>query len=255
MRHPRWLVLAVALVSVNMLAPRASAQQIGVLSAGAAKEAVLPLAEAFARRTGARLAIDFGTMGLIQEKLKKGETPDVLVLSEEVAAVLAAAGTIRRETIRPLARVGIGVAVGSNAPAPDISTAEAFRRTLLAAQSIVMIDPARGTSGKHLVEVYAKLGITEALKAKMRYGPGGYIVEPVGRGEVELGLHQISEILPVKGVKLVGPLPQELQKWTTYVAAITPSSKVAEVAAALIADLASPQARATYLSKGFVLAE
>ncbi|MFN0163009.1 MAG: molybdate ABC transporter substrate-binding protein [Burkholderiales bacterium] len=247
--------LAVILVAASLAAPRANAQQISVMSAGAAKEAVLPLTEAFAKRTKAEVAIDFGTMGLIQDKLKKGETPDVLILSEEVAAALAAAGTIRRETIRPLTRVGIGVAVATQAPSPDISNADAFRRTLLAATSIVMIDPARGTSGKHLVEVYARLGITDALKPKMRYGPGGYIVEPVGRGEVELGLHQISEILPVKGVKLVGPLPPELQKWTTYVAAITPSSKVGEVAAALIDDLASPQARATYLSKGFVLAE
>jgi molybdate transport system substrate-binding protein len=149
----------------------------------------------------------------------------------------------------------VGVAVREGAPLPDISTADAFRQTLLAARSIVMIDPARGTSGKHLVEVYQRLGLTEALRPKMRYGEGGYIVEPVGRGEVELGLHQISEILSVKGVKLVGPLPDALQKWTVYVAAATPGSGAMPAALDLIAYLASFQSKATWLSKGFALAD
>jgi molybdate transport system substrate-binding protein len=103
--------------------------------------------------------------------------------------------------------------------------------------------------------VYQRLGLTEALKPKMRYGSGGYIVEPVGRGEVELGLHQISEILPVKGVKLVGPLPEELQKWTLYIGAVTPGTASPVAANDLVAYLSSFQSKATYLSKGFVLAE
>ena len=85
----------------------------------------------------------------------------------------------------------------------------------------------------------------------MQYGSGGYIVTPVGEGKVELGLHQISEILPVKGVKLVGPLPEALQKWTVYTAAITPASQVAGPARELIQYLSSAEARPVYLSKGF----
>jgi molybdate transport system substrate-binding protein len=135
---------------------------------------------------------------------------------------------------------------------PDISTPEAFKALLLSAKSIVMIDPARGTSGKHLVEVYQRLGVTEEIKAKMQYGQGGTIVTPVGEGKVELGLHQISEILPVKGVKLVGPLPEALQKWTLYTAAMTPDSRSAEAARELIAFLGSAQAEPVYLKKGFV---
>lgn len=233
----------------------AAAADLKVLSAGAAKEAVLPLAQAFARVSGHNVDIDFGTMGLIQDKLKQGERADVLVLAAEVAETLGKSGVIVAASVKPLAKVGIGVAVGEKAKAPDISTAAAFRQALVDARSIVMIDPARGTSGKHLVEVYQRLGLTDLLKPKMRYGAGGYIVEPVGRGEVELGLHQISEILPVKGVKLVGPLPEELQKWTVYVGAITPATASAQAARDFIAYLSGFQSKATYLSKGFLLVE
>ncbi len=231
------------------------AADLKVLSAGAAKAAVVPLVEAFARASGHNVDIDFATMGLIQQKLKQGERADVLILAAEVAEALARSGAIVPASRKALAKVGVGVAVGENARTPDISTAAAFRQTLLDAKSIVMIDPALGTSGRHLVEVYQKLGITDALKPKMRYGPGGYIVEPVGRGEVELGLHQISEILPVKGVKLVGPLPPELQKWTVYVGAVTPTSTSADAARDLVAYLSGFQSKATYLAKGFVLAD
>lgn len=243
------------LAALALGAGAVSAADLKVLSAGAAKAAVVPLVEAFARATGHNVDIDFATMGLIQQKLKQGERADVLILAAEVAEVLAKSGALVPASRKPLAKVGVGVAVGENARAPDISTAAAFRQTLLDAKSIVMIDPALGTSGKHLVEVYQKLGITDLLKAKMRYGPGGYIVEPVGRGEVELGLHQISEILPVKGVKLVGPLPPELQKWTVYVGAVTPTSTSADAARDLIAYLSGFQSKATYLAKGFVLAD
>lgn len=245
---------AVALVAA-LACGTAAAADLKVLSAGAAKSAMVPLAEAFARASGHNVDIDFGTMGLIQSKLKQGERADVLIVSAEVAEVLEKSGAIVAGSRKALAKVGVGVAVGETAKAPDISTAAAFRQALVDARSIVMIDPALGTSGKHLVEVYQKLGLTDLLKPKMRYGSGGYIVEPVGRGEVELGLHQISEILPVKGVRLVGPLPEELQKWTVYVGAVTPASGARDAARALVEYLSGFQSKATYLSKGFVLAE
>jgi molybdate transport system substrate-binding protein len=246
----------IAIALLTLLATGvAGAADLKVFSAGAAKAAMVPLVEAFARSSGHNVDIDFATMGLIQDKLRSGEKADVLVLAAEVGEALGRAGIINPASVRPLAKVGVGVAVAENARAPDISTAAAFRKTLVEAKSIVMIDPARGTSGKHLVEVYQRLGLTELLKPKMRYGAGGYIVEPVGRGEVELGLHQISEILPVKGVKLVGPLPEELQKWTLYVGAVTPGASAPQAAADLVAYLSNFQSKAIYLSKGFVLAD
>lgn len=245
-------VLWVALAGASAAA---TAADLKVFSAGAAKAAMVPLTEAFARATGHNVDIDFATMGLIQTKLSRGERADVLIVAAEVADALQKSGVIAADSRRALAKVGVGVAVGEGAKVPDISTAAAFRQALLDAKSIVMIDPALGTSGKHLVEVYQRLGLTDLLKPKMRYGGGGYIVEPVGRGEVELGLHQISEILPVKGVKLVGPLPEELQKWTVYVGAVTPGSGAPEAARALVNYLSGFQSKATYLSKGFVLAD
>ena len=228
------------------------AADIVVMSAGAAKEAVLPLAEQFAKQSGHKVSVTYGTMGLIQERLAKGEKADVLVVAAEVADAMQKAGTIVADSRRPLARTGVGIAVHESAASPDISTPEAFKALLLSAKSIVMIDPARGTSGKHLVEVYERLGVTEAIKAKMQYGQGGTIVTPVGEGKVELGLHQISEILPVKGIKLVGPLPEALQKWTLYTAALTPSSSAPDAARDLIVFLSSAAAEPVYLKKGFV---
>jgi molybdate transport system substrate-binding protein len=194
-------------------------------------------------------------MGLIQEKLSKGERADVLIVAAEVADDLQKRGVILGDSRQALAKVGIGVAVNEKAAAPDISTPEAFRQTLLNAKSIVYIDPAKGTSGKHLVTVFERLGVTAQVNAKAILGEGGNIVEPVGRGEVELGLHQISEILPVKGVKLVGPLPESLQKWTVYTAALTPASAQSQPARELIRFLAGADARAVFASRGYAAAD
>jgi molybdate transport system substrate-binding protein len=141
--------------------------------------------------------------------------------------------------------------VHESAPPPDISTPEAMRRTLLAAKSVVYINPQTGTSGKYVEEMFAKLNILEIMKSKATLVNEGYAVAPVGRGEVELGIHQISEILPVKGVKLVGPLPAELQKYTVYVAA--PSTKTARKATvdAFIAHLTGPEARGRLDKAGY----
>ena len=245
-------IVGIVIASCGALTGAANAADIVVMSAGAAKEAVLPLVEQFARQSGHKVDVSFGTMGLIQEKLGKGERADVLIVAAEIADAMQKSKVIVAESRRPLARTGVGVAVHESAPVPDISTPEAFKGLLLSAKSIVMIDPARGTSGKHLVEVYQRLGVTEAIKSKMQYGQGGTIVTPVGEGKVELGLHQISEILPVKGVRLVGPLPEALQKWTLYTAAITPGSASAAAARELIEFMGSPAAMPVYLAKGYV---
>jgi len=250
--HIRNAALAVLLAAAGP----AIAADLHVFSAGAAKAAVQPLVESFEKASGHKVTVSFGTMGLIQDKLSKGERADVLIVAAEVADDLQKRNVIVGDTRKPLAKVGVGVAVNEKATTlPDISTPEAFRKTLLDAKSIVYIDPTKGTSGKHLAMVFDKLGVTAQVNAKATLGEGGYIVEPVGKGQIELGLHQISEILPVPGVKLVGPLPEALQKWTTYTAAVTPSSTNAAAARELIAYLASAQAKPVYLAKGYVAAD
>ena len=234
----RWLLLAA------MLPISVSAQDLRVLSGGAAKSLVDPLAASF---PGGKVHMEYQPMGRLTESLAQGAKVDLVIVTEETLPRLEKEGRIKRGA-KPVARVGIGVAVNESAPSPDISTVEAFRKTLLAAKSVVYIDPKVGTSGKHVAEVLSRLGIADEVNAKAKLGQGGYIVEPVGRGEIELGLHQISEILPVKGVKLVGELPRELQKYTVYVAAPVTESRLVQE---FIDHLTGPQARKRLAQAGY----
>ena len=238
---------SVALIALLM--PMAlNAQELRVLSGGAAKSLLEPLAASF---PGGKVDVRYQPMGPLAESLAQGAQVDLVVVTEETLPRLERQNLVKRGA-KPIARVGIGVAVNEKAPMPDISTVDAFRRTLLAAKSVVYIDPKIGTSGKHVAEVLERLGIASEVNAKARLGQGGYIVEPVGRGEIELGLHQISEILPVKGVKLAGPLPPQLQKYTTYVAApVAESRQVLD----FIDHLTGPQARARLAQAGYTAPE
>jgi len=130
-----------------------------------------------------------------------------------------------------LAKVGVGVVVKSDAPLPDISTDEAFKRALLSAKSVAYIDPkAGGSSGIYVDGLLKRLGIADAIQAKAVLVQGGAVADHVADGEAEIGVHQISEILPVAGVTLVGPLPADIQNYTTYAAGVGAAAK--DVAAA-----------------------
>jgi len=232
----KWFLLA-ALFPVAV-----TAQDLRVLSGGAAKSLVEPMAASF---PGGKVEVQFQPMGKLFESLAQGMNVDLVIVTEEMLPRLKERA---QPGARPIARVGIGVAVNEKAPSPDISTVEAFKRTLLAAKSVVYIDPKVGTSGKHVAEVLERLGIAREVNAKARLGSGGYIVEPVGKGEIELGLHQVSEIIPVKGVKLVGELPRELQKYTVYVAVPMKSSPTV---LAFIDHLTGPQAKSRLAQAGY----
>ena len=160
------------------------AQDLRVLSGGAAKSLVEPLAKSF---PNAKVEVRYQPMGPLAESLAQGADVDLVIVTEETLPRLERQGLVKRGA-KPIARVGIGVAVNERAAAPDVSTVEALRRTLLAAKSVVYIDPKVGTSGKHVAEMLERLGIAPQVNAKARLGQGGYVVEPVGRGEVELGI-------------------------------------------------------------------
>jgi len=227
-----------------------SADQISVLSGGAAKSFIEPLAKTFPGHT---VKLEFQPMGKLTRSLADGYQADMVVVTSEVLDQVK--NQVRMENAKPIARVGIGVAVHESARAPDISTVEAFKKTLLAAKSVVYIDPKVGTSGKHVAEILQRLGIADQVNAKARLGSGGYITEPVGRGEIELGIHQISEILPVKGVKLAGPLPAELQKYTVYVAVPVTQSSKQQAVSDLIRHLTGPAARERLAQAGYTAPE
>ena len=142
-----------------------------------------------------------------------------------------------------VARVGVGVAVKDGAPLPDISSVDALKRALLAAKSVAYIDPASGgSSGPFVVSLFEKLGIASEMKPKTKLKNGGYVAELVASGEAEIALHQISEIAPVKGAKLVGPLPAEIQNYTTYAVGVAADAKQPDAAKVMIKLLSGPEA-------------
>ena len=240
------------IIFLGMASTMAHADQINVLSGGAAKSFIEPLAASFKGHT---VKLEFQPMGKLTKSLADGYPADMVVITSEVAEQLRGGRTLDFSRAKPIARVGIGVAVHESAPVPDIRTVEAFKNTLLAAKSVVYIDPKIGTSGKHVAEILQRLGIAEQVNAKAKLGSGGYITEPVGRGEIELGIHQISEILPVKGVKLAGPLPAELQKYTVYVAVPVAQSAKQDVVSDFVKHLTNAQARERLAQAGYTSPE
>jgi molybdate transport system substrate-binding protein len=229
----------------------ASGAEIVVLSGGAVRSPLLAAVPSFETRSGHAVRFTFAPAGEIAERVAAGEVYDLLIAPAEDVAAYERRGKVVRGSGVPLGKVGIGVAVHERAAIPDISTPDAFRRTLLAASSVVYIDPARGTSGKHFAAVLGELGIAREVNAKAKLGSGGEVVGPVGRGEIELGVHQITAILAVPGVKLVGPLPPPLQKWTTYTAVRMAGADAPEAARALVEFLSGDEARAAFAARGF----
>lgn len=239
------MLLATAVSSVE-------AAEIKIMSAGAMKAMVSELGAEFTRESGHTLALTTGTVGQLRDKLLAGEAADVVVMSDTAIDQLIGQGQLARGSRVDIARTGIGVAVRDGAPKPDISTPETFKQALLAAKSITYVDPASGgTSGIYFASLLQKLGIADAVKGKtvLRQG-GGYIAELVARGEAELAVHQISEILPVKGATLVGPLPKELQKVTVYSAALPARGTNTEQAKAFVDFMARPAFKAKLAAAG-----
>ena len=222
-------------------AQRAEAAELQVISAGAMRSIVTELAAAFEKETGHTVKLTFGTVGVIKAKLAEATPVDVVIMSDEAMKDMTRQGAVVEGSWTAIGRTGIGVAVREGAPKPDIGSPEALKQTLLSTKSLVYVDPAQGgTSGIHFAGVLQKLGIADAVKPKTTLVPGGYPAELVARGDVELVVHQISEIIPVKGVTLVGPLPKELQKTTVYAAGVTVGSASRTTAGAFVAFLARP---------------
>lgn len=248
----RWgLTLTLVVLAAGVGIGYAIAAQLKVLSAGAVRAVVPGLADAFHTETGHVVTLDFDTAGALRKKIVAGEPADVLIATDTVIDELTRQDRVVSGTRTDIARVGIGVAVRQGTPLPDISTTDAFKQALLAARSIVYNDPAIGaTSGIHFAGVLQRLGIGEAVKDKTVLWKGGYAAEALVQGKADLCVHQISEILPVKGVRLVGPLPRDLQKVTIYAAGLSPRSATPDTAKAFIAFLARPAFRATFAEAG-----
>ncbi len=227
------------------------AAELKVLTAGAFKQVLVAELPGFEQRTGHKVTIDNATVGVLTRRIEGGEAFDVAVLNPAAIDALTAKGPLAAGTQRALARVGVGVVVKAGAPKPDISTVESFKRALLDAKSVAYIDPkAGGSSGIYIAKLLDRLGLAQAVNSKAKLIQGGAVADHIADGEAELGLHQISEILPVEGVTLVGPLPAELQNYTVYAAAVASNAREPVAAQALIDYMARPESAAVLKSKG-----
>jgi len=245
------LLSALLLPTLALTATLAQADTIKVLTTGAFKQVVVALVPAFEARTGHKVEVQNDTAGALARRIQGGESFDVLVLTPAGLKTLAAEGKVTAESVAPLAKVAIGVAVKAGAPRPALASVEDFKQAVLAARKVAYIDPAAGgSSGIYLDGLFQRMGIAEAVRAKAVLVPGGLVADKLVSGEADLAIHQISEILPVQGAQLVGPLPEAIQNYTTYAGAVSSSSSHPPAALAFLANLTGTEAAQTIRAKG-----
>jgi molybdate transport system substrate-binding protein len=251
-KQMRTALLSLAVMVIAAGASRgAGAAEIKVLTAGAFKQVLLAALPEFEKQTGHKVTVENDTVGALRKRIEGGEAFHVAVLTPAAVDDLSGKGKLVTGTRTNLARVGIGVMVKAGTPAPDIGSVDAFKRALLAAKSVAYIDPASGgSSGIYIAGLLEKLGIAEQVKTKAKLKKGGYVADLIVAGDAELGIHQISEIVPVKEVTLVGPLPPEIQNYTIYAAGLGAAAKDSEAARALIKSLTGPAVSDVLKSRG-----
>jgi molybdate transport system substrate-binding protein len=247
------LLPTLLLPTLALTASLARADTIKVLTTGAFKQVVVALVPAFEARTGHKVEVQNDTAGALSKRIAAGESFDVLVLTPAGLKTLATAGKVTADSVAPLAKVAIGVAVKAGAPQPAMSSVEDFRQAVLAARKVAYIDPAAGgSSGIYLDGLFQRMGIAEAVRAKAVLVPGGLVANRLVSGEADLAIHQISEILPVAGAQLVGPLPEAIQNYTTYAGAVSAASRHPQAALAFLATLSGAEAAQTIRAKGML---
>jgi molybdate transport system substrate-binding protein len=252
--QPRNAILAAAFFAATIMqcamSQSAEAAEIRVISGGAFKTVLTALVAQYQKESGNTVTVTYRTVGQHLKAIAGGEeTFDVAVLTPEAIDGLIKEGKVASGSRVNLAKTGVGVVVKTGTPLPDISTVEAFKKTLLAAKSVAYIDPAAGgSSGIYVAKLLERLGIAKEVNAKAVLVHGAEVATHVVDGEAEIGIHQISEILPVKGAVLVGPLPAAIQNFTIYSAGVATGDKGA--AASLVKFLSGPHAAAIVKSKG-----
>jgi molybdate transport system substrate-binding protein len=226
----------------------AQAAEITVLSTQATEQSHRDLLPQFEKATGNTVKISYtGTLDA-KKRIAAGEHFDVLMMSSPDIDAFVAGGTLAPGSRVDLAKSGVGVGVKAGAPKPDISTTEAFKKSLLAAKSIGY---STGPSGVYVIGLFDRLGIADQVKPKLKQTPTGVFVGTItANGEVEIGIQQVSEMSHYPGVDYVGPLPTDIQRMTIFSSGIAAKAKDAVAAKALIKYVTSPDAAATYKKHG-----
>jgi molybdate transport system substrate-binding protein len=245
--------LALGFAAALLLVGAADAAEVRVMISGGLTAAYKVLVPEFERATGNKVLTAYGpsmgtTVNAIPIRLERGEAADVLIMVGYALGDLVKQGKVIADSRVDLVKSPIGIAVRSGAPKPDISSADALKRALLSAKSIAYSDSASGVYVS--TEMFQRLGIADEMKDKARKIPAEPVAGVVARGDAEIGFQQISELLPVQGVDIVGPLPPELQKITVFSAGIATVSKEPDAGKALIKFLASPAAGAAIVKSG-----
>ena len=247
--------VAIAVASIVAMST-AHAAEIDAMMTTAMKAAFDELLPAFERANGHVIRATYGPSGALIRRLDAGEPADLFVTDVPALDKLLKLGKVAPDRIA-LARTGIGICVRKGAPKPDVSTPEALKRALLAANSVGHASPAGGsiTAGR-ILAMFETLGIAKAVAAKTKLamgGPNGRVSVLVSSGEAEIGLQQASELYSNPDVEVIGMLSPEFQQITTYAASVTTGAKQPDAAKALVRALSTPAAMALYKAKGLGL--
>lgn len=227
------------------------ADQVRVFAPSVVRASIGPIIEKFEASTGNTVEMNYGGTGLLLKKLADGEKADIVVLPQDKVQAMTRKGEVDAASVKPIGAVGIGVAIRQGAPVPDISTVESFKQLLLNAPHIAAIAPANSTSGKHVAQMLESLQIKEQVAPKMILVQQGFTAEKVAKGEADIAIQQITEILPVKGAQLVGPLPEPLQETTIYTVGVRSNAQALDAAQKFAADLTSAAALQEFKAHGF----
>jgi molybdate transport system substrate-binding protein len=241
----RWFLVCL------VVALPARAAELTVLTAGAFKSVAADLIAVFEASTGDKVILRNDTVGGLVRRIDSGEAFDVVLISPSGLTDLVKTGKVAAGSEIRLAKVGVGVGVKAGSPAPDLGNVAAFRAAMLQARAVAYIDPASGgSSGIYLAKLFQTLGIADAMAPKSVLMKGGLAAEAVVDGRADVVVQQISEIVAVPGVTLVGPLPADIQNETIYAGAVAAGSTVPASARALLDVLAGPAARPVLVAKG-----
>jgi molybdate transport system substrate-binding protein len=245
-----------AAVFVALLAVTpAMAGEVVVFCPGAVQSVVRELVKSYEQKSGNTVKFEFGTAGALAKRVAEGAQGDVVLATNTGLVNLAKQGKVDAATIRDLGSMGVGVAVKAGAPKPDIHDLESFKKSMLAAKSIMYANPAKGgQSGIHIAKVFAQIGLDKQIESKVQLrdrGPDG--LKEVAAGGIEIGLGQISEILANKDVVLVGPFPKEIQGAVTFSASVHAAAKDKKAAEELIQILITPAAKEQFKVRGFTV--
>ena len=229
---------------------------VRILSAGAAQAVTERVIEDFTRETGHEIVASFGAVGAMKARVTSRESVDVIILTNTLIGELVSLGLVEADSRFDLGKVGTGVAVRAATMRPDVSNAKVLKANLLAATRIVCPDPAIATAGKIVMSLMEKLGVIDEMRPRLQFFPNGYAAMKwlaASTGERELGITQVTEILPNKGVAYAGPLPDEFQMKAVYSLGLASNASEAPLARDFVSRFKTAAAKSLLAEAGYEL--